>query len=355
MRIAYLSVALGQEDFLSLSPAPNPAGQNFHLNLIHGLAETEEVTAYAYAPQAKRKPISKNLAFVYLVRQGNVFNEAKLIASIVNNKNYDLVIYDSLVLPFALAAKHFESPSIAILTDNPANISHIKWSYNYLIKKANKQADGYFALTKGLNALFNKKRRPFLIEKGCVDVGDPKPIKRPPYLYFAGALFERYGVKDLVEAYHRFEPNLDLVIAGHGDMDEELKRDSKIHYLGQVSKEENYSYILGADAVINPRPVDPKLDPYCVPSKLLEYFCLADHVVSTPCPELSEEEMGNATILKPSLGDPTGLYSFFKNHLDAKKNLINLHKNYAKADFMIRYSPKSVAEKLRTLMLQLVH
>lgn len=355
MRIAYLSVALDQEDFLQLDPAPNPAGQNFHLNLIRGLALEDKVTAYAYAPKAKMKTVSPNLSFVYLARQGHAFSEAKRIASIVNRNDYDLVVYDSMVLPFALAIKHIKAPCLTVLTDNPSNISHIKWSYDYLVKKANRKADGYFALTKGLNALFNKKGRPYIIEKGCVDIGDPKPTIRSSYLYFAGALFDRYGVKEMVKAYHDFQPNLDLIIAGHGDMDEELRHDKSIHYLGQISKEENYSYILGAAAVLNPRPVDPKLDPYCVPSKLLEYFCLADYVVSTECPELSPQEMENATILKPTLGDSTGLRSFFKNHLDSKKNLINLKKNFAKTDFIIKYSPKTVAKKIRALSLQLIH
>ena len=354
MRIAYLSVALDQEDFLRLTPQANPAGQNFHLSLIHGLAKTDQVTAFAYANKSQAKRISSNLNFIYLVRQNKLFAEAKRLASYVNRKNFDVVIYDSLILPFALAAKRIKAPCVAILTDNPINISHTRKFYGYLCKKANKRADGYFALTTGLNHLFNKKGKPYVIEKGCVELIDKHPISRPPYLYFSGALFERYGVRDLIKAYKAFRPNLDLVIAGHGDMEKEIDSDPDIVFLGQIPKEENYAYILGAEAVINPRPKDPRLDPYCVPSKLLEYFCLSDYVVSTYCEQISQEEMKNATILKPTLGDPTGLNSFFKNHLDSQKNLVNLEKNDAKAEFKVRYSPKSVAAKMKTLLLQLV-
>ena len=275
MKLAYLAFVLDQETFdrVGIRQKLNPAGQNFHLKLAKAISSKHQVEVFAF------------------------FGEP--------------ILFDALSPIAAFASIKSEAPCLAIATDAPFNISHVNFIYKKAALYLGRKADAYLALTEGLNRLYNKKGKPSFIFPGIIEDEEvePKALQRP-YLYFDGALFERYGVGELVRAYKKFKPAYDLIIAGHGDMDGELQKEEGITYLGQISKSENYRYVKGSALSINPRPFEKNLDPYCVPSKLSSLPCtwpppslpLWPNIALLPPPSSSQSpttQPGSTTSSKP--------------------------------------------------------
>ena len=206
-----------------------------------------------------------------------------------------VIVVDTLrvgLLKAALKAKkRYNVRVIGMLTDNPANISGVNGSYIRQVMKYATRLDGYLTLTEGLNNLFNKNNKPHYTFEGLVDeqlVLRNEPIDN--YFFFAGSLYERYGVKDMIDAFKESNIKDKLLIAGNGPIHKYLfdleRKDSRILYLAQLPKEKVYSFEKRAIANINPRPLNEKLDEESVPSKLLEYLASGKPTISTKHPKL---------------------------------------------------------------------
>lgn len=351
MKLAYLAFVLDQGTFdkVGIRQKLNPAGQNFHLKLAKAVSANHQVEVFAFFGNREETiQGSESLSFHYLPRGGKRQQVALLKDKL---KGFDAILFDALSPIAAFASIKSDAPCLAIATDAPFNISHVNFLYKKAALYLGGKADAYLPLTEGLNRIFNKKGKPAFIFPGIIEDEDIEPMERErPYLYFDGALFERYGVGELVRAYKKFKPAYDLIIAGHGDMDEQLQKEDGITYLGQIGKRENYRYVKGSALSINPRPFDENLDPYCVPSKLLEYFVFAKHVATTISTPLTEYCFASATILQPKPNDPTGIYNFFQTHIGEDGKLKNLKENNAKEALIEKYSPKKIAQGVDLLL-----
>ena len=77
-----------------------------------------------------------------------------------------------------------------------------------------------------------------------ISAGKKDPISN--YYFFGGALYERYGVKRLVDAFRASSSKHKLVIAGDGPLasyiDKISSDDTRILYLGSVSHDRVVSY-----------------------------------------------------------------------------------------------------------------
>ena len=117
-------------------------------------------------------------------------------------------------------------------------------------------------------------------------------FEKGSYLFFGGALYERYGVDSLLNAYLKSGSSIPLVIAGHGPFKEHIeevaKKNEKVIFLGKVSPQKFHELASYSALNINPRPRDPKLDPYCIPSKLVDYISTGVAILSGPCSPLHE-------------------------------------------------------------------
>ena len=344
MRIFYLSNALEESDFALLNAKavlkPNPAGQNFHNKLLHALAGFVQTEAYSLIPnqegwlEAKTFDPYGPLRVHYLDSRGNkvyrFLTLPKKIAEKIKSDFPDLgegdfVLYDSLNIALAKAAKvlskKYGVKRVAILTDDPHNISGTKRTYQRTCVSLSSNADGYFALTKGLVSLFNKKEAPALVKMGLVEdiPACPSPLGTP-YIYYGGALFVKDGTKALIDSYLVARPNIDLVIAGHGPYEtilkEKCKLNRRVHFVGQLSKQEHYAYIKNAALLINPRIYSKKLDEVSVPSKVLEYLASGSTILSTPTTPILETYENSINVLPNSGEDPTAsLVKFYKEHI----------------------------------------
>ena len=296
---------------------PNPSNQNFYARLLKALSLKYNVSVISHRPfvkgMFKDKYLMSSMSIdgrnhFYYTHVGcskvyKLFKEAKCIDDLVEsaiidfNSNDFVVIVDVLrygLLKAALRIKNkYHVPVIGMLTDNPANISKASKSYVKHILNNASDLDGYLALTDGLVKVFNKNNKPSYVFEGLVD--EQINCKNDPidnFYFFGGSLYERYGVKTLIDAFKDSSIKDKLLIAGRGPLYKYLfdleKKDSRILYLYQIPKEKVYSYEKRAIANINPRPLNEKMDNESIPSKLLEYLASGKPTISTKHPKLYE-------------------------------------------------------------------
>jgi hypothetical protein len=314
MKIIYLTTAMSEQrfnDYEKLSKIKvNPSNQNFHNKLINGLAKfNNDITVIALRPLSKNmfeksfllreEEAIDNIHYIYPYEKTNkVWRKLHLCSSIKNaiksisHDNKAVIIVDTLNLYLLKAAKNFAKKNknkiIGIITDNIFNTTNVNIRYANNVYETSTTLDAYLSLTEELNELINVNKKPHYTFEGLIDeYKSQKSPQETPYFFFGGALYERYGVLDLVSAFKECDNNqIDLIIAGHGDLSEEMDKialtERHIKYLGTINKEEMYRYEQHAIACINPRRFTRVLDKESIPSKVLEYLGNKAIVVSTP-------------------------------------------------------------------------
>lgn len=294
-KILYLTTALDARDYdfylkngFSVS---NPSNQNFHSNVIHSLSKEYQVLVLTLVPfdTKNTKPID-NETHIYIEHPKNVFQKLLAFEELKNeikqlSKDFIAILYDPLNEALSRASiyakKKLHAPRLAILTDNPKNITSIHSSKADALLALALSSDGAISLTPKLLDIYSLSKKPYQIMEGLVVPNDIKPhTAKKPYFYFGGTLLAKYGTKLLIDSFEKANlEGVDLYIAGH--QKENLPSFSNVRLLGQVSKDENIAYQKGAYAVINPRPFSETLDSESVPSKMFEYVQNASRIIST--------------------------------------------------------------------------
>ena len=334
MKIIYLTTSTTSllfDELISKGYKLNPAGQNFHSKLITYLSKYEEVKVYSLPSLYLTLQDEGNYSYITFKSKitKKLFGVSKTLKLIEESiKKDDVIIFDSTSAQLSKIASILskkEYKTVAILTDNPFNITYQSNSLSKQIIENTSTSFASISLTKELTSLFKLESKPSLNILGIMENNAPIASNLGNYIYFSGALFAKYGVKELLDAYLKAKPNLDLIIAGHGDMEEEIKSYSKsnkrIKYLGQISKDENYKYESEAYLNINPRPYPSIYDLYSIPSKLIEYLSLSKHIASRYCSPLDKYFPISINLIEGSI------YDFFILHMDKENNLINLKEN----------------------------
>lgn len=313
MRIIYLSNTLLEEDFEILKKdignLINPSNQNFHYRFLNALSLYTHVEAFSLRPFLKKgesvsitkkdSPQNNNLTFNYLPNENNLLykyltrnkNIEKILANeLINDKRKTIIIVDGLKYSLAKVAlklrKYKHVKVYAIISDNPALLSNESTLYSWLILKQYEKYDGYFCLSEGLNKLANVHNKPSYLFFGFAEETPTqlRPLKEP-YFFTCGALYKRYGIINLIEAFLKLKTNNQLLIAGHGPLIKEIKeyekKDKRIRYLGLLSRGDILKYEEHALLNINARIYDPSLDQYSLPSKVLEYLASGAPLLST--------------------------------------------------------------------------
>lgn len=158
--------------------------------------------------------------------------------------------------------------------------------------------DYYVILTQQMNAVVNPNRKPFIVMEGLVDtnmrkvedvIKDSKRV-----ILYAGALFEKYGVKNLLEAFTKINDNsIELHLYGGGDMSAFLPKyqehDHRIKYFGEVSNSIIVSKLSKSTLLINPRPTHEDFTKYSFPSKNIEYMVSGTPLLCTNLPGMPSE------------------------------------------------------------------
>ena len=293
---------------------PNPSNQNFYSKLIKTLAINNNVAVVSHRPFVKGMFKRTNSLENDIVMDGNVkyyltningskiyklFQERKSIEKAALSAIEDfvsndfIIVTDTLRLNLLRAAKRiankFNVKIVGMLTDNPMNLSSGDKVLKQYIKNQGSSLDGYLSLTDGLVNIYNPNAPSYVFEGLVAEEYEGRKDPIFNYFYFGGSLYERYGVKTMVDAFHKSNIKTKLVIAGSGPLDKYIEQmaesDYRILYLSQLSKEKNIAYLRNSIANINPRPLNTKLDKESVPSKLLEYLSIGTPVISTKYPK----------------------------------------------------------------------
>jgi glycosyltransferase involved in cell wall biosynthesis len=366
MKIIYMSGAMKDADFnIYIKKARynlNPSNQNFHYRFLKSLASQAEIIAITLRPFSKglfevshlekEKSIDGQITFNYLADKANRFyrlflrhrNLVKEISTIIKEQKDDIVLLvDSLKYALAKAAikaaKKNKIKVIAIVTDNPKLLSNESLLYAKAIATLNKKYDGFVTLSPGLNELTNKKAKPSYIFSGFAEeITIDTPLVKEPYFFCCGALYERYGILKMIEAFKQVKTDRQLLIAGHGPMIETIKQlekdDPRIRYVGLLSREQVLNYESHSELNINPRLFSEDIDKYSVPSKVLEYLSSGVPLLSTIHTALHQEFCGEVIWIKDGTSDELRkameLFLAFQNGEMKKKALLAKEKVLSK-------------------------
>lgn len=320
--------------------------QNYFSMLIGGLIEQPNtdvvcVTARSIAENNTKvkelsffsEKISDNLAFVYTkVKSGNrtrnitnYLQTRRVLKSILekNNSVECVAIIDPLSFDITSAALSIlrNVKKIALVTDIPMYIYAIgkeKESFagkiksrikNLLFMKSINKFDGYCYLTESMNCL-NKFKKPYCIIEGMVPVSeeiverqDVQSKKR--VILYAGGLYEKFGIKNLVEAAKLVDgKKFELHLYGEGNCItyiNDVNNDyPHIKYMGVLDSVGIREVETKASALINPRPNEEEFTRFSFPSKTLEYMNTGRPVWTTRLSGIPDEYFNYINVIEDS-------------------------------------------------------
>lgn len=252
--------------------------------------EVEDDLVYNYVPFVNIKIFRQICIFLYSFFYVLIWGmTSRRDKAIVCDALSVSICYGSL-----LATKLNGIRSVGILTDMPGLM--VTGNGHFWATRFNLHALSLFShyvfLTESMNLVVNKKKKPYIIIEGVVDVrscvGEKSTKKdNPKVVMYAGSLYERYGLKLLVNSFISLSPdNAKLVIYGSGPYEDTLKSFSTnmIEYRGLRPTEEIVEAEHRATILVNPRPTNEEFTKYSFPSKNMEYMVSGTPLLTTKLP-----------------------------------------------------------------------
>ena len=122
--------------------------------------------------------------------------------------------------------------------------------------------------------------KPHIVIEGIASVYNKKTFTNTSttkIIFYSGTLHKRFGILNLIEAFKLIPySNYSLQICGVGDSVDFIKKeeikDSRIKYLGQLSRDRVLNLQRKSTVLINPRQNNEEFTKYSFPSKTLEYL-----------------------------------------------------------------------------------
>jgi hypothetical protein len=118
-------------------------------------------------------------------------------------------------------------------------------------------------------------------------------IENKNAIMYAGALFEKFGIKTLLDAFSEISNNYELWLFGFGDLTdyitEQSKKDNRIKFFGNLPNDIVLDYEKKARLLINPRPLNHEFTKNSFPSKILEYMTSGTPVLTTKLPGIPDD------------------------------------------------------------------
>ena len=209
------------------------------------------------------------------------------------------------ILP-ELKKKYKNVKACLLVTDLPEYMD----ANNYLLTRLNRKIsnifsskdnkhfnhiDGYILLAPAMRERLPMENKPWIQIEGIYNPEDDKACvekAEEKIVLYTGNLGKRYGILELLEAFHRINKNnYRLWICGTGDGLEDVKKyedmDPRISYLGTLPRTEVIKLQKKVTILINPRHSTDEYTIYSFPSKTMEYLAsgtptLMSHLKSIP-------------------------------------------------------------------------
>lgn len=227
-----------------------------------------------------------------------------------------------------------------------------------VMKKNYDKIDGFVFLTEAMNDILNRQKKPYIIMEGLVDINmklskndlntkNPKDI-----VMYAGAIREKYGLKNLVQGYHMYKnDNSELWIYGSGDFVPEVekmrKKDKRIKYYGIVSNKEIIQKELEVTILINPRSSDLEFTKYSFPSKNMEYMVSGTPILTTNLPGMPSEYKKYVYLIENN--SPKGICTALERTISLGKK--ELHKKGKLAKVFVMKEKNNMIQAARIIKL----
>ena len=314
MNVTYISNLCSLETLDKLkkdySIIPMQSIQKYHRLICEGMVENEiSVKTISSLPIIKSKKIIKykniknrNLEYRYIPTSNIrllryiflfIYTIFFVIKDIFNNKNTVFIcdiLNTSLTVATYIVTKIFKKKCIALITDRPQDVLNS----NSIILKLQSKFDGYIFLTEYMNEDININNKPYIILEGIVDkeIKIVKEKYKEKVCMYAGGLYEKYGIKVLIEAFKEINvKNAELHIYGFGELEEYIKNLNvkNIKYFGTVSNEKIMEEETKATLLINPRYSNEEYTKYSFPSKNIEYMSSGTPLLTTKLKGIPKE------------------------------------------------------------------
>ena len=241
------------------------------------------------------------LSFVFTVRwlKSQKQHQPKMICDALNLSVSTGALLGARIMGGKVAAIVTDLPRLMI-ENKQTKGTLLDWLHRRLTSLLLFRFDYYILLTPQMNNVVNPKKKPFLVMEGLVDINikssenllEKKGTER--ILIYAGAIVEKYGIKNLIEAFMKLEdPDVRLHIYGGGDMAEAIPEfliiDNRIKYMGVVPNDQVVDRLTEAVLLVNPRPTNEEFTKFSFPSKNMEYMASGTPLVTTVLPGMPKE------------------------------------------------------------------
>ncbi len=329
MKVLYVSTLCADHEIEKILKTaevkPLQSIQKFHRLVCEGLAlnnvSISTMTIIPVAPSTHKKifwmeecEIENGVHYNYLtfVNLPIIKQISTILSSICNiikfkfsSKDKKIIICDilnaTLSITTLIFSKIFNIKCITIVTDLPNYIGKINFKnnlYKILLRSIQSKFDGYIFLTNKMHDVINSNKKPYIVMEGLVDFS-MKNIEnklenkyKKNVIIYAGGLYEKYGVKNLIEAFLcTKENNIELWFYGSGDLDEYINKinDNRIQFYGVVNNSEVVKAEIKATLLINPRFTNEEYTKYSFPSKNMEYMVSGTPILTTRLAGMPEE------------------------------------------------------------------
>jgi len=196
--------------------------------------------------------------------------------------------------------------------------------------KLSKEVDGYVLLTPLMIERMPEKK-PFCVVEGIYNPTEKRQKRNEGdnfTILYTGMLYEKFGVKNLVDAVHSLEmKDIRLKLCGSGELVDYIQslNDSRIEYLGIVLRDKVLQLQSEVSLLVNPRQPNGGFTRYSFPSKNIEYLA-----------------SGTPTLIYELEGIPQEYYQYCY-HLSAEEKSV---KAFARKITEIYHTSKEEREKL---------
>ena len=199
--------------------------------------------------------------------------------------------YQPVAKSIVTLCKKYNTKCYAIIPDLPrdmyalARMHPVKKALSgFYVRAAEKVQglfDGYIYLTEAMKEVINLDA-PYTVVEGIADASEAYTLsaqdKAPGFVVmYAGALNEKYGLRNLVEAFIRLErKDAQLWLFGSGDFRSAIEKyaaqDSRIRFFGRVDRSRVLECEKRASLLVNVRDDKDEFTKYSFPSKVIEYM-----------------------------------------------------------------------------------
>lgn len=374
MKIVYVSSLVSEEKMNYIidnsKEKPLQSIQRYHRLICEGLAENNCEANTISAIPVSSKISNKKIWFeksekcnkvkyqyipfinIKILRQLFLmfFTILMLCKEIFVSKKEVIVICDVLNTTISsitlLLCKLFGIKCVAIVTDLPTDMKQSTKLSIRINSFIICYYDYYILISEYMNNILNKKNKPYIVIEGICELAKTKELNiDEPYIMYAGGLYERYGIKYLIDGFLKLnDKNMKLYLFGNGDLETYIKRiDSpNIKYFGTKKNEEILAYEKQAVLLVNPRFSNEEYTKYSFPSKNIEYMSSGTPVLTTKLPGIPKEYNEYVYFIEEENTD--GIFSCLNEIFLRTKEELNSFGKKAK-EFVLKQKSKNIQAK----------